>query len=192
MKSKNLGGVTHPDFVEIRGHDIVSQMNKTFYRKPALEIAPKLLGKHLVRKLPDGKIIRSKICEVEAYVGEEDLACHASKGKTGRTKVMYEEGGVWYVYLIYGMYHMLNVVTGEKDSPSAVLIRGVQDVSGPGRLTKQLEIDRSFNSLPISEKTGLWIEDGDNIPKNKVLTTTRIGVSYAGVWAKKPYRFLIN
>lgn len=173
-------------------YDIVSQMNKNFYTKSALEVAPRLLGKHLVRKLPNGKTIRSKICEVEAYVGEEDLACHASKGRTDRTKVMYEEGGVWYVYLVYGMYHMLNVVTGEKDSPSAVLIRGVQDVSGPGRLTKQLKIDGSLNSLSISKQTGLWIEDGETIPKDKIMTTPRIGVSYAGVWAKKPYRFLIN
>ena len=167
-------------------------MDKTFYTQSALEIAPKLLGKYLVRKLPDGKIIRSKICEVEAYVGEEDLACQASKGKTARTKIMYEEGGIWYIYLVYGMYHMLNVVVGKKDDPSAILIRGVENISGPGRLTKQLEIDRLFNSLPISQKAGLWVEDGEIIPKNKILTTPRIGVSYAGVWAKKPYRFLIK
>ena len=173
-------------------YDIVSPMDKTFYTQSALEIAPKLLGKYLVRKLPDGKIIRSKICEVEAYVGEEDLACHASKGKTARTKIMYEEGGIWYIYLVYGMYHMLNVVVGKKDDPSAILIRGVENISGPGRLTKQLEIDRLFNSLPISQKAGLWVEDGEIIPKNKILTTPRIGVSYAGVWAKKPYRFLIK
>ena len=167
-------------------------MEKNFYTKSALEIAPKLLGKYLVRKLPNGKIIKSKICEVEAYVGEEDLACHASKGRTERTKVMYEQGGVWYVYLVYGMYHMLNVVVGKKDDPSAILIRGVEDVSGPGRLTKQLRINKELNSLPISKKSGLWIEDGDAIPRNKILTTPRIGISYAGVWAKKPYRFLIE
>lgn len=112
-----------------------------FQSNDALYLAEDLLGKTLVRDFGDGVVFRSKITETEAYLGNEDKANHASKGKTPRTSLMFEEGGAIYVYLIYGMYWLLNFVTGPSDTPQAVLIRGVEEVSGPGRLGKRLKLD---------------------------------------------------
>lgn len=135
-----------------------------------------------------------RICETEAYGDENDLACHASRGRTPRTEVMYADGGIWYVYLCYGMHEMLNLVTGPAGRPSAVLIRGLDGVSGPGRLTRFLGIDRRFNGRPASRETGLWLEDdGLVVPRGAIIATPRIGVDYAGpVWAPKPWRFYCN
>lgn len=157
-------------------------------------VAKKLLGKLLVRKWPDGRISRHRITEVEAYHGESDLACHASKGRTKRTDVLYRAGGVWYVYLCYGIHEMLNVVTGPAERPSAVLIRGVEGISGPGRVTKQLAIDRALNGAPAARSSGLWMEDdGFVLPKGGFDVTPRIGVDYAGpIWSLKPWRFLLK
>jgi DNA-3-methyladenine glycosylase len=157
-------------------------------------VAKKLLGKLLVRKWPDGKISRHRITEVEAYHGESDLACHASKGRTKRTDVLYRGGGVWYVYLCYGIHEMLNIVTGPAEHPSAVLIRGVEGIPGPGRVTKQLAIDRALNGAPAARSSGLWLEDdGFVIPRGAMQTGPRIGVDYAGpVWSQKPWRFLLK
>jgi DNA-3-methyladenine glycosylase len=157
-------------------------------------VARFLLGKLLVRKWPDGKISRHRITEVEAYHGEKDLACHASKGRTKRTDVMYQAGGVWYVYLCYGIHEMLNLVTGPADHPSAVLIRGVEGIVGPGRVTKQLAIDRALNGAPAGRGSGLWLEDdGFVVPRGAVQVSPRIGVDYAGpVWSLKPWRFLFK
>jgi DNA-3-methyladenine glycosylase len=154
-------------------------------------VARSLLGKLLARKWPDGKISRHRITEVEAYHGEKDLACHASKGRTKRTDVMYQAGGVWYVYLCYGIHEMLNLVTGPADHPSAVLIRGVEGIVGPGRVTKRLAIDRALNGAPASRGSGLWLEDdGFVVPRGAVQVSPRIGVDYAGpVWSLKPWRF---
>lgn len=167
---------------------------QSFFQRPVLEVAPKLLGKYLARRLSSGEVIVSKIIEVEAYDGEKDLACHASKGKTPRTAVMYEPGGCWYIYLVYGMYHMLNIVTGEKEYPSAVLIRGIENISGPGRLTKFLNIDKSLNCRKAYRASGLWIEDREVlIPKADITKMPRIGVNYAGdIWSKKEYRFTLK
>lgn len=159
------------------------------YNKNAFDLAPEILGKYLVRRLPNGEVIRSMITEVEVYDGKEDLASHASRGKTERNKVMYQEGGIWYVYLVYGMYYMLNIVAGEKDYPSAILIRSTDFIEGPGRLTRDLKIDKSFNGKKISKSNNLWIEDGEKV---ECITTPRIGVSYAGEWAKKKYRYVIK
>ncbi len=168
-------------------------LSQSFFRRPVLEVAPELLGKLLVRSLSYGEVVRLRINEVEAYDGEKDLACHASRGKTERTAVMYEPGGVWYVYLVYGMYSMLNIVTGISGYPSAVLIRGTEEVSGPGRLTKRLLIDRNFNTKQALKNTGLWIEDDGYVISSRSITRTpRIGVDYAGAWAKKPYRFIVR
>src|SRR5262245_35291257 len=104
-----------------------------------------LLGKHLVRRFDDGREEARLIVETEAYHSAEDLACHASKGRTHRTEVMFSTGGLWYVYLCYGIHEMLNLVTGPADHPSAVLIRGVEGLIGPGRLTKGLHINRALN-----------------------------------------------
>ena len=105
-----------------------------FFNRDVLELAPDLIGKILVRKFDDGRKLRLKITETEAYRGEEDKACHAFKGKTQRTEVMYMEAGTIYVYLIYGMYYMLNFVASKEDIPQAVLIRAAGDYNGPGKL----------------------------------------------------------
>jgi DNA-3-methyladenine glycosylase len=152
-----------------------------------------LLGKTLVRKI-DNHIIKLIITEVEAYDGPHDLACHARFGKTKRTEAMFLPAGHIYMYLIYGMYWMLNIVTGPKDYPCAILIRGTQTISGPGRLTKKLYLDKTHNKKILCKKTGLWIENNKiKILKKNIIKTPRIGVDYAGpIWAKKKYRFVLS
>jgi DNA-3-methyladenine glycosylase len=156
-------------------------------------VARWLLGKVLVRTI-GGQRREGIITEVEAYHGEADLACHASKGRTARTQVMYEVGGRWYVYLCYGVHEMLNLVTGPAGHPAAVLIRGVEGVNGPGRLTKHFCIDRRLNARPAEPATGLHLEDrGVRVPRTKVRSGPRIGVHYAGpVWAAKPWRYWLE
>lgn len=134
------------------------------------------------------------ITEVEAYHGESDLACHASKGRTARTEVMYGNGGCWYVYLCYGVHEMLNLVVGPPGNPAAVLIRGLDTVNGPGRLTKRLKIDRRLNGAPALPGSGLHLEDhGIKVPRARLRCGPRIGVDYAGpVWAAKPWRFWVE
>jgi DNA-3-methyladenine glycosylase len=122
----------------------MQRLTAEFYRNPAIEIAPQLLGKYLCRK-QEHEIIKLKIIETEAYYGEADTACHAHKGKTERTKIMYQEGGVAYIYLCYGVHYLFNVVTGNVDFPEAVLIRGVEGFKGPGKLTKALNINKTLN-----------------------------------------------
>ena len=158
----------------------------------AVALARSLLGKVLVRTTPMGRETRV-ILETEAYVGTEDRACHASKGRTARTEVMFGEGGQWYVYLCYGIHEMLNLVVGPADFPAAVLIRGVEGAIGPGRLTKQLGIDRRLNAKPATPPTGLHLEDhGIIVPRARIVAGPRVGVDYAGpVWAAKPWRFRV-
>lgn len=120
----------------------MKRLEQSFFKRDVLHVAPELLGKYLIRNGND-QPERFMITEVEAYKGVDDLACHASKGRTARTEIMYASGGFIYVYLIYGMYWMLNFVTGKKNEPQAALIRGVDRISGPGRLTKILNIDKS-------------------------------------------------
>ena len=158
--------------------------------KNTVSLARKLLGKLLVRRHPDGSISRHRITEVEAYDGEADLACHARKGRTKRTEVMYRGGGIWYVYLCYGIHEMLNLVTGPEGYPAAILIRGLQGISGPGRVTNQLGIGRSLNGQIAGPNSGLWIEsDGPEVPRHLVRSGPRVGVDYAGeIWAAKPWR----
>jgi len=160
--------------------------------KDTVALARWLLGKALVRTTGNGRT-RHIITEVEAYDGERDLACHASKGRTQRTDVMYKSGGVWYVYLCYGMHEMLNLVTGPENYPAAVLIRGLKDIAGPGRLTRRLGIGRRLNGRSARPDSGLHLEDdGLEIPRRRIKSGPRIGVSYAGpVWARKPWRFWV-
>jgi len=130
------------------------------------------------------------ITETEAYRGADDLACHASKGMTPRTEVMFREGGIIYMYLIYGMYWMMNIVTSVENDPQAVLIRGLNTVSGPGRLTRELGLDRSYNGESLVESPGIWLEKGEK--PDKLLTSPRIGINYAGEpWISKPWRFYV-
>jgi DNA-3-methyladenine glycosylase len=179
----------------------------------SVSIARSLLGKILVTRLRDddrdgrdddndsngdsrgGATTRfaRRITEVEAYDGPHDLACHASRGRTKRTEPLFAAGGVWYIYFIYGMHEMLNLVTGPRDHPAAVLIRGVEGIVGPGRVTRAFHIDRRFNALPATRATGLWIEDdGFEVDPALVRATPRIGIDFAGPeWAAKPWRFVM-
>lgn len=166
-------------------------LGSAFFDRPTLTVAHELLGKVLVRRWR-GREIAALITEVEAYDGHRDLASHASKGKTRRNAPMFGPAGHWYVYFIYGMYWMLNVVTGPKNYPAAVLIRGVAGIPGPGILTKQLRIAEVLNGGIAGRRSGLWIEDrGIVVQRANVQRLPRIGVAYAGAWAKKPYRFLL-
>lgn len=167
------------------------RLSSSFLNRDARIVAPELLGKVLVRKLEDGTELRGIIIETEAYYGEEDKACHASKGRTARTEVMYASGGKVYVYFIYGMYWMLNVVTGTEGHPQAVLIRSIDTAAGPGRVGKWLQLDRSFYGEDLTLSQRIWIEDSDLSPGYN--TTPRIGVEYAGEeWSKKPWRFVME
>ncbi|MEK7544876.1 MAG: DNA-3-methyladenine glycosylase [Patescibacteria group bacterium] len=161
-----------------------------FFERPTLIVAHDMLGKFLC--CSDGRALM--ITEVEAYDGPQDLACHAARGRTPRTEVMFGAAGHFYVYLIYGIHWMLNVVTDRKDYPAAVLIRGLEGISGPARLTKALKIDKKLNTLPAHPASGFWFEDrGTRIPSREIIKTPRIGVDYAGPeWATKPWRFLVK
>lgn len=167
-------------------------LKKEFFSRATPVVAKELLGKYLVRKR-NGKETAHMITEAEAYDGFFDKASHAYKGKTPRAKVMFGEPGIWYVYLVYGMHEMLNVVTGERDYPAAVLIRGVEGINGPGKLTKAFSITRAFNNKKAGRETGLWIEDrGTIVAKKNIASTPRVGVHYAGsYWAGRPWRFVL-
>jgi DNA-3-methyladenine glycosylase len=182
------------------------KLPRAFYEQTTVDVAKQLLGKYLVRKHPAGDAI-GRIVETEAYIGPHDLACHASKGRTARTEVMFGPAGHAYVYFIYGFYNMLNLVTETKGYPAAVLIRAVEPVSGielmkerrrisalrnlasgPGKLCQAFAVDRSLNGADLRGSV-LYVEDrGDPTPKFQA--TPRVGVDYAGKWKTKPYRFL--
>ena len=167
------------------------RLNSNFFTRDVLEVAPELPGKNLVRQFNDGSVFRYTILEVEAYRGKEDLACHASKGRTNRTEIMYHEGGKIYVYLIYGMYWMLNFVTGEQDVPQAVLIRAIEGFDGPGKLTRELKIDRSFYGEDLTKSSRIWLEHSNG--RYHITRGERIGIDYAGEpWKSKPWRFVGN
>ena len=190
-----------------------------FYDRPVHEVARDLLGMVLVR-VPErgpgpggrsagaagrGERLSGRIVEVEAYDGMEDLACHASKGRTARTEPMFGEAGRAYIYLVYGVHCCLNVVTGPAGHPAAVLIRALEPLqgrermvaggappariaSGPGRLTRALRIGLSLNRADLRAPGGLFIEAGDPVPDEEILRGPRIGVEYAGPWARKLWR----
>jgi DNA-3-methyladenine glycosylase len=163
-----------------------------FFNRPAERVARDLLGCRLAVRGPDGTTTRHVVVETEAYLGAHDLACHGSKGITARTAVMFGPAGVWYVYLCYGMHWMLNVVTGAEGVPAAVLIRGVVGQAGPGRLTRALGIGREFNGRRAARSAGLWFEPGMPVSGRLIERTPRIGVAYAGDWAAKPLRFVVD
>jgi len=150
----------------------MKRLDYAFFHRPCLTVAEELVGKVLVH---DGNMLR--ISETEAYCGEADTACHAHKGRTKRTEVMYGEAGTAYVYLCYGMHWLLNVVTGEKNEPEAVLIRACEEAPGPGRLTKKLGITGEWNGKRMVDSDGLWI--GDDGFTCGVATDTRVGIGYA-------------
>ena len=167
----------------------MSRLPYAFYHRPCLEVAEDLVGKVLVHKTPNGEL-RLRISETEAYCGEEDTACHAHKGRTKRTEVLYADAGTVYVYLCYGMYWLLNIVTGEKEQPQAVLIRACVDATGPGKLTKALGITGDLNRSSILEGA-LWVEDDGFTCK--VRTDKRVGIGYATQEDQdKSWRFIMQ
>lgn len=197
-----------------------SKLKRKFFERPAVEVAPDILGKILVRK-SGNKVISGKIVEVEAYVGEDDLACHARNGKTERNKVMYDHGGLVYIYLIYGMYYNFNIVTAKEHVPEAVLIRALEPMEGldlakrnlekfgkvradkdfmkgPGKLCAALSLDKTFYAEDITKSNQIWIEDSLHFchPHEggnlKIETSKRIGIDYADTYRNKLWRYTIK
>ncbi|MDO8929992.1 MAG: DNA-3-methyladenine glycosylase [Bacteroidota bacterium] len=161
-----------------------------FFMRDVLDVAPELIGKKLVRCFPDGSIGKYIITEVEAYRGTEDLACHASKGRTPRTEVMFGQGGTVYVYLIYGQYWLLNLVTGCEGDASAVLIRGFEGFPGPGRVGRELQLDKSFYGENLITSQRIWVEDAEHFAE--IHTSKRIGIGYSGdEWVGKLWRYYL-
>ena len=158
------------------------------YDLPATELAPLLLGKMLCRRRGSA-LLRLRITETECYYGESDSACHAHRGMTERTKVLYRAGGAAYIYLCYGIHNLLNVVSGPAGHPEAVLIRGIEGYPGPGRLTKALEIDRGLNGIDLRSSDQLWLEDdGVTFPYT---AGPRVGIGYATPEDQaRPWRFV--
>jgi DNA-3-methyladenine glycosylase len=168
-----------------------TRLGMDFFTRDVLDVAPGLLSKVLAIRSDDGVTRRFIISETEAYRGSEDKACHASKGRTARTEIMYREGGRLYVYFVYGMYWMLNIVTGAENNPQAVLIRSFENCNGPGRVTKLLGIDKSFYGEDLTSSSRIWIEDSGFFPVYEA--GPRIGIDYAGeFWKAKPWRFYLG
>jgi len=184
-------------------------LDKKFFERDTPTVAKDLIGKYLYRQTDEG-IYRAMISETEAYHGTDDRACHCSKGKTPRTEIMFDEAGKIYVYLIYGMYYMLNFVTMPYGFPAAVLIRAIDDLeikktgkteweklnlktNGPGKLTKHLKIDKRLNQLELTPENRLWVADSQIIiPEKNILTTPRIGIDYAKESKDLPWRFKLD
>lgn len=194
---------------------MIQAFPRRLYEADTAKAARRLLGCRLVREV-DGERMAGIIVETEAYLGTEDLGCHSARGRTNRTEVMFGPPGHAYVYLIYGMYHCLNVVTRPEGDPQAVLIRAIEPVegleqmrrnrsrrqrksspvdrelaNGPGKLCEALGIDGSFNGVDLAGKA-LRIELAPPVPDRDIATGPRIGIAYAGEWAQKPLRFWIR
>lgn len=150
----------------------MERLRYDFYHRPCLEVARDLVGKVLVHQ---GKQLR--ISETEAYCGESDTACHASRGRTKRNEVLYADAGTVYVYLCYGIHWLLNVITGDVDDPQGVLIRACVDAQGPGKLTKALGITGQQNRDNAVTSADIWI--GDDGFRCAVETDKRVGIGYA-------------
>ena len=171
-----------------------TKLDHAFFARPAIELAPDLVGTILVRRVR-GREYQARIVETEAYVGSHDLACHAAKGRTKRTEVMFGRAGHAYVYFIYGMYDMLNIVASDLDDPQAVLIRGAvpldgwqADLTGPGKLTRALRITRAQNGLDLTGDK-LFLLQNPN-PRPQLVTTPRIGIDYAREWKDAMLRYV--
>ncbi len=205
---------------------MIKKLSRKFYTRPTLIVAKELLGKYLVRPIRKSSIsngvkkivtkkLAGKIVETEAYIGPEDRASHAFKGKiTERNKTEYLTGGHIYIYLCYGMYWQLNITTEKAGRPECVLIRALEPLgekarlekiaSGPGKLCRWMKLDKSFDKEDLTKSKRIWLEDpapeqarygagrGIKIKKSDIVATKRIGIDYAGSWAKKPWRFYIK
>jgi DNA-3-methyladenine glycosylase len=162
----------------------------SFFNRPADQVARDLLGKALVRRI--GRTRQTlTVTETEAYLGPHDLACHAARGRTARTEIMFGGPGTLYVYFVYGLHWMLNIITGPVGYPAAVLIRSAGELTGPGKLTKALAITQDLNGKRADCATGLWLEDRGG-SSGRIMATPRIGVAYAGPrWARRKLRFVL-
>lgn len=192
----------------------MAKVRLSFYRRPdVVAISRDLLGKYLFTRVPGDDLTGGRIVETEAYAGPEDRASHAyGNRRTGRTEVMFAAGGVVYVYLCYGMHAMVNVVTGKRDVPHAILIRALEPThgvarmlarrgrcavdrslaGGPGRLARALGIDTGWSGASLVGNR-IWIEDRDAGPVARdIVASRRIGVDYAGRDAARPWRFRIR
>ena len=184
------------------------RLERAFFSRNTLTVARDLLGQRLVRVLAGGQRLSGIIVETEAYVGEADRACHAARGRTPRNAVMYEKAGLAYVYLIYGMHHCLNAVTGDEGFPAAILIRALEPreglekmrefragqpdrvlTSGPGRLCQALGIDLTFNGSDLCSHPNLFVEE-EQSPAH-VVTSTRIGITADQVARERLWRFCV-
>lgn len=178
----------------VGGNGASGPLPRSFYQRPTLEVARSLLGQLLVRSV-DGQRLSGRVREVEAYIGEDDQASHAARGRTERNRAMYAVGGTAYVYFIYGMHYCLNVVTEAEGFPAAVLIRRIEPVEGvefmaarrpgqprsrladgPAKLCQALAIGRSLDGHDLTAGTDLWLEPGEPVPDDQVLITPRINV----------------
>lgn len=160
-----------------------------FFDRAADKVAFDLIGYRLFWKC-DGHSDSRFITETEAYIGPSDLASHAARGRTKRNEALFGQPGTLYVYFVYGMHWMLNVVTGPVDYPAAVLIRAVQGINGPARLTKAMGVTGALNGKPADEGNGVWFSEGTRPPRGEIIRSARIGVDYAGpIWSIKPLRF---
>ena len=175
----------------------MQKLPRRFYDRDTIPVAQELLGKWLVHK-SEGRERIGKIVEVEAYLGEHDLAAHSSKGLTARTKTMFGPPGFAYVYLIYGVHHCMNVVTEREGHAAAVLLRAVEPVKnlegrtqGPGLLCRALKIDRRLNAHDLLSDN-FFIAEPEAAGKISIVKRPRIGVEYAGQWAKRHLRFYIK
>lgn len=167
------------------------RLDYDFFHRDALIVARELAGKLIVRTLPDGETVRIRITETEAYRGEEDKACHASKGRTPRTELLYGDAGILYIYLCYGMHWLMNVVTGSEGEPQGVLFRAGENYGGPAKLTKALGVNKNLNGRSLVDNDEIHIED-DGI-SFKIRTAPRVGIDYAGEkWKNKPWRFIVG
>lgn len=165
------------------------RLTEPFFHRDCLEVAPDLVGKVLVHRLPDGTELRERIAETEAYRGTEDLACHASKGRTPRNELLWRQSGTVYVYLCYGIHNLANVITGEAEQPQGVLLRAGVNADGPGKLTRSLQIDRTLNGSSFLGDT-VWFED-DGF-RCELRTAPRVGIEYAGdYWKNMPWRWIM-
>ena len=173
-------------------------LQNNFFARDTVMVAQDLLGKVIVANTPNGKV-KVIITETEAYLGEEDKASHARFGITERNRVMHEKPGVWYVYLVYGMHWMLNAVAHPTAKAGAILMRGgivlgkdgTHAVNGPGRVAKALGVDKSTNQTRVAPAGGMWIEER-GITIAGITKGPRVGVGYAGAWARRPLRFMVS
>ena len=173
----------------------LEKLPRTFYRRDAETVAREMIGTILARR--DGRVTRrARIVETEAYVGAHDLACHAAKGRTSRTDVMFGDGGYAYVYLIYGMYDMLNIVTGVKGDAQAVLIRAAEpldgwdaDLSGPGKICRAMRITRAKDNGRHLQGAALYLARDPQAGEPTIARSRRINVDYAKDWLHAELRF---